>query len=348
MYGKEVANMGVYKRQDSKEKWWLDFSVRGIRYREPGGQTKAQAVALLAKRKLEIYEGRHFPDKKRGDLTFGGLRDLWLAHAANKRSIADDTQRFGVIVAFFGAAGQITSILPADVVRFKRHLSSMPTRTKQPLAAATINRHLALLKSALRLATNNQYIHRNPMVGVSMLAEHNKRERLCSDAEYQTLVRTAYPKLRLAIIIANNTAMRLGEIATLNWSQIDVKERVIWLRHGTTKTGEGRHVPIVGEVLTELLALPRALNGCLFDVVPKTLSSGFARLCRKLNLKDLRFHDFRHTAATRLRRAGVDILTIAKITGHKDLASLQRYNTITVEDMRLAFQQIPSANIAKK
>ena len=60
VYGKEVANIGVYKRQDSKEKWWLDFSVRGIRYREPGGQTKAQAVALppvptsLRRRKFQI------------------------------------------------------------------------------------------------------------------------------------------------------------------------------------------------------------------------------------------------------------------------------------------------------
>ena len=149
--------MGVYKRGDSG-KWWVSYSVGGKLYREAGG-TKAQATALLAKRKAEIFEGRHFPDKKQSDLTFAGLRDLWLEHAAHKKSIADDRQRFSAIMSHFGATTRMAALTPTDVQRFKATLAATKSRRGTVLAPATVNRHLALLRAALRLAEANHYIH---------------------------------------------------------------------------------------------------------------------------------------------------------------------------------------------
>jgi len=100
--------MGVYKRKDS-DKWWISYSVAGKLYREPAG-TKAQAAALLAKRKLEVFEGRHFPDKKQNDLTMDGLRQLWLEHAAHKKSLRDDQQRFKTILGYFGAQTRVAAL----------------------------------------------------------------------------------------------------------------------------------------------------------------------------------------------------------------------------------------------
>lgn len=339
--------MGVYRRKDSSSNWWISYCVSGKLYREAGGSTKAQAVALLAKRKVEVYDGQHFPDKKRLNLTVSALRDLWLSHAVNKRSFAADKRRFEAIVDHFGASTQLTGIRPADIERFQGMMAVRITRRKRPTAPATVNRHLALLRAALRYAVNNQYLHRNPMVGIKMLAEHNQRDRICSPEEYALLCAGANPKLKLAIVIGFFTGMRLGEITGLGWKDIDLQRRVVCLQPGTTKSGHGRLIPLGPEVVTALAGEARRLDGRLFDVDRRTLSPAFARLCRKLGVLGLRFHDLRHTAATRLRRGGADLFTIAAITGHKDLASLRRYNTITLDDMHKALIQASGAVVCK-
>jgi integrase len=177
------------------------------------------------------------------------------------------------------------------------------------------------------------------MAGVRLLAEHNRRDRVCTRKEYQQLLAAAPPVLRLAIVLGFHTGMRLGEIASLTWAQIDLKRGIAKLRAQDTKTGQGRVVPLAREVIAELESAPRNLDGAVVGATTGTLSPAFTRLTRELGLADLRFHDLRHTAATNLRRAGVDIFTIKEITGHKTLAMLERYNTIDVQDLREAVEK---------
>jgi site-specific recombinase XerD len=59
-------------------------------------------------------------------------------------------------------------------------------------------------------------------------------------------------------------------------------------------------------------------------------------LCRELKITGMRFHDLRHTAATNMRRAGIDLLVIQRITGHKTLAMLKRYAHVTEDDLAAA------------
>ena len=68
----------------------------------------------------------------------------------------------------------------------------------------------------------------------------------------------------------------------------------------------------------------------------KRFSAMFHKLTRALDVSELRFHDLRHTAATNLRRAGVDLFTIKQITGHKTLKMLERYNCVNVDDLKEA------------
>ena len=329
---------GVFKRG---KHWWIRYSVGGRQFREATHTTQKElAVALLKKRETELFESRFFPEKRKGELSLLDLKDRWLKFIVTKGRKTDDTGRFAPIIEYFGQYKRIASITRGDVEDFIGHMRAKKTAEGTPLAPATINRHLALLRAAFNYAVQNNYLHTNPARGFPMLPEDNERDRVASREEYDRLITAANPQLRLAIIIAYYAGMRLGEIAKLTWEHIDLKQRVFKLKSSETKTRASRLVPIADPVLEELKVQPRQLDGRLFTATVATLSRWFAEACRELKIKGLKFHDLRHTAATNLRRAGVDIFTIKQVTGHKTLAMLERYNTIDVDDLPEAMNKV--------
>ena len=255
-------------------------------------------------------------------MTMDGLLKLWTTQACKRKSFSTNLQRLGTMVKHFGTKTMINTLRANDIEGLKNALQDAKTRRDVYLAPATVNRHLAVLKAAFNLAVRNHHLHRSPMNGVRLLPEHNKRDRIRSDDKCRRLLEAANPTMRLAIIFGNTTGMRMGEICSLVWSDIDLKRAVIRIRHGTTKTGDGREIPIIDELAVELAKQPQAIDGRLFKVDRRSLYSAFRRLCRKLGISDLRFHDLRHTAATRLRRGGADLFTIATITGSHTIPTL--------------------------
>lgn len=341
----------VYQRPNSS-RWWISYNIGGRRHREAGGNTKREAELLLAKREVEIHEGRYFPDKKSSELTMQGLEELWLEHARakGKKSVREDGIRFPAIVEHFGARTLIATLRPTDVERFIDKLRQTVTRNGTPMAPATINRHLALLRSALRFADANGYRHRDPMRGVKLLAERNRRDRVATEDEIARLIEHAAPELRLAIILLRETAMRMGEVAALEWDRVDLDEGFARLRDEHTKTDEGRDVPLSAAAVEALRAWPkrivtsddgtRTVDPRVFQRSAEVLSASFSRLVRQLEIPDLHAHDFRHLRATEYRRAGVDLYEIAAITGHKSLTMLQRYQKIERADLRRAVERV--------
>ena len=325
----------VFKRKDSSV-WWITYSIAGQRKRVSAGKTKAQAQALLAKIETEIFEGSHFPEKRRVDLTIAGLRDLWLELAAEKKSLRMDRVRFKTIVDHFGAATRLAGLSRLQIERFKAKLRATKTRYGKPMSSASVNRHLALLRAAINAAGANGYLHRDPMKGFKLLPENNERDRTCTLDEYKALCDAANHKLRLMIVVAYNTGMRLSEIATLKWSQIDAQSGLVRLKAGDVKTGRGRTVPLNNEARDALAAFPRRIDGRLFGVKPSTFPPQFSRLTKKLGIEDLRFHDLRHTAATNFRRNGIDVITLKKIIGHKSWEMMERYQTVDHDDLLAA------------
>lgn len=300
---------------------------------------------IRARKERDAHDDRVRRDQARLEFLMKDLRDLWLKHAAPKKTIGDDAKRFETILDMLGEDRPIAELTTADVIAFRDKLRKKKTIRGTPHTKATTNRYLALLKSALKAAENHGHEHQNPMRGVKLLREDNQRDRICTPAEYRKLLKAARPELRLAIVIAYHTGARRGVIASLNWNQIDLEERTIRLNARDVKTGEPRTIPMTKELVAELAKI-EPKRGPLFSYTPRkegrdhgagpTLSSWFSDLAKELEIPDLRFHDFRHTAATNLRRAGADIFTIAAITGHRDLAMLRRYLQVTPDDLREA------------
>jgi integrase len=346
------GSAAVYNR-GTKEKpnWWIRFTHEGRQIREPatGAKLKSQAEALLSKRKHEVFEGTFFPAKKHGRITMKALAELWEKAKAHKASLASDKVRFKLLVELLGGDVPITLLTPERIRDLIAELREKETRFGETMKPASINRHLELLRAALRLPEAKACLHGDPMDGVDFVEVNNERDRICSPDEYEQLIAAATPNLKLAIEIAYATGMRDGEVCSLRWSRppesdgksgwVDLKAKMAYLPSGATKTREARKVPLTPKLKKTIDASPRHISGRIVPIKASTVSSLFTRLCKDVGIVDLHFHDLRHTALTRLRRAGVDVFTIAAISGHRDLASLRRYQTHSDEDLHAAISK---------
>lgn len=202
-------------------------------------------------------------------------------------------------------------------------------KVRQP---ATANRHLACLKHMFTKAVEWEMVEEEILKKVrrvKLLPENNRRLRYLSTEECDELLNACKPHLRPIVITALNTGMRKEEILSLEW------EKHIDLRHGfihleVTKNGERREVPMNQTLMAMLKGLVRRIDspyvftdnqGRRFNNVRRSFMSA----CRCVGIKDFRFHDLRHTFASQLVMAGVDITTVKELLGHKTLTMTLRY-----------------------
>ncbi len=108
---------------------------------------------------------------------------------------------------------------------------------------ATVNRELACFKTIFNKAIVNGRAERNPAVGLKLLKENNERDRILSADEYERLMDKCPDHIKNIVRMAYYTAMRQGEILSLTWDQVDLKEKFLHLRPENTKTNEGRFNP---------------------------------------------------------------------------------------------------------
>ena len=168
----------------------------------------------------------------------------------------------------------------------------------------------------------------------------NERDRIATPEEWARLEQTLAPHLRRLLTVAYEVEPRKGELLSLEWSDVDMRRKEFTLRR--TKNGEIRVVPMtpsVYEVFLELRQERRLDTNRVFLYNEKGLQrigTGFKAACRRAGITNLGIHDFRHTASTNLRRAGVDTATAMKIVGYKSDRMHRRYNTIDSEDLHNA------------
>ncbi len=157
------------------------------------------------------------------------------------------------------------------------------------------------------------------------------------------------------VALALETAMRRGELASMRWEHLDRAARVLLVPE--TKTGEPRRVPLSSRARAVLDALasqqgrPGRIDGYVWGIRAASITQAFDRVTRRARadyeaeckakgekpnprvLRDLRFHDLRHEATSRLFEKGLNPMQAAAITGHKTLQMLKRYTHLRAEDL---------------
>ena len=260
-----------------------------------------------------------------------------------KKSWKTDAGRLKVMKKFFRDI-DLRAITPLMIERFRK------SRLKVENTRSTVNRYTALLKRMFNIAIEEGFAESNPVRKVKLYSEKDTlRERILAKVEERKLMETCSETLRPIITVALNTGMRKGEILNLTWNQVDFENRRI--RVEKTKSGKVRFIPVNDSLFHELNTL-RKMDGqspyLFFNSETGRpyvdMKKGFKAACRRAEIKGLRFHDLRHTFATRLVEKGADIETVRDLLGHHSITITQRY-THTSDDRKRKAVELLSCDV---
>ena len=223
----------------------------------------------------------------------------------------------------------LATIRPQDIFEYEQ------SRRAQGVSERTIRLDLAILSHLFNVAREHwsmpglvNPIKRTKGTNPGKKANHvfKRRERTLSLEEQKELCKHLSLEMQHIVVLAVESGMRRGEIMSLRRTNIDLNKKVVKLEE--TKNGSSREIPlskVAVDTLNEVLKSPVAdINGTLWKIGPDHVTHAFSNATKEAGLKDIRFHDLRHTAATRL--GGIyQAHELAKILGHKVLNMVMDY-----------------------
>lgn len=227
----------------------------------------------------------------------------------------------------------------------RREIDAFIAKATKDRKPATANRHLEAVKRMFNLAEEWEIIEKNPARFVKKLRENNRRTRVLSLEEETRLFSTAKPPHDLILMMALDTGMRRGEIMSLKWPAVRLNDGIIVVRSEDTKSGESRIIPIPAR-LAERLAGEDYRTGPVIRWSGRAIKSPRTALDRifvKSGIKDIHFHDLRHTYASRLGAGGVRVELMRDALGHSDIKMTNRYTHFAPErldDIRSAIDKV--------
>lgn len=247
---------------------------------------------------------------------------------------------------------RLRSITYGDIRAYKLNRLQTKTQYDRPRSLASVHRELALLRRMLNIAVRESWLLKNPFTAgepLISLADERRRERILTREEEARLLeacgeRTVTYKrcgkevrmkdrgkrrehLRPLIITAIDTGCRRGEMLSLLWRDVDFESGVITLHAMNTKTMRERQVAITARLRVELArmweASPQDLAARVFDI--DNVKRAFKTACEAAGINDIRFHDLRHTHASRLDELGFSLSKIGAQLGHTQVQTTARY-----------------------
>jgi integrase len=181
----------------------------------------------------------------------------------------------------------------------------------------------------------------NPVKQVKYFPVNSQRLRFLSIDEERRLMAVCDSRIKPIVLTALKTGMRKGEILGLMWEQVDFENRMITVKD--SKNREPRKIPM-NPGLTELLQSIRigSQGAHVFNNehgrIYNTIRGPWGKALKKAGIIDFRFHDLRHTFASRLVMAGVDLVTVKELLGHKSINMTMRYSHLSQDHKRKAVE----------
>lgn len=342
--------MPLSKRKGSSF-WWYDFTVNDHRFR---GSTQTNDLALAksieAKLRTDAVMAVHF--KRREEISLdAAMGKFWLEHAQHLKSgrtaIKSHCRH---ILDHFGGTLPLSSIDGVGV-------SELRSVLRERVSDSTVNRVFATLRKLLNKAGEEwEYAVPDIKVGKYMLEEPESRTRWLRRDEADRLISCAADHLKDPIRFALLTGVRLSNIVGLCWEHIRFDENEIEFKVKSSLPGGKLLVlPMSGELRQLLLTCGPREDGYVFlrnfnspDRPPEPIKKfrrSFKTACERAGIKDFRFHDLRHTAATWMVQNGVALDLVQEILGHSDIATTKKYAHRDTIDKRHALEKLATSQI---
>ena len=310
--------MQLYKRKDSQNWWATWYDKNGKRNRRSLGiDDKKSAEALAAKWAQEDFLEEHF--KKVPEVPFS---EALLKYARAQRR--DHPKHFStntryllkMLQSSFGSY-LLSEINTADIRRFI-------DERRKTVKDGTVQKDVATLKAILNRAVEDGDLANCPVF--PKMKPLKARNRYLTPDEENRLVLASAEHLVPLIRIAVETGGRLSELLNLSWSNVDMQIGSITFLD--TKNGEDRTVRLTSRAKAVLACIGPKVSGPVFTYngrAIKSVKTAFNKARMKAKLTDVRFHDLRHTFASRLVQCGIPLYDVMSLTGHKSTLMVQRY-----------------------
>ena len=318
-----MASINKRRRKDGGTSWDAMIRVRGYPTRCKSFRTRLEADNWAARTEAAAY-GRTLVLGR--DVTLGQLIDE--AGPKLRRPV-------GAALAYWRAhLGdlRLADVTPMLIARHRDLLLGAPTKAHghkrtRPRSAGTVRSYLSYLSAIFNFAVKDlRWCETNPVAQVTLPKAAAGRTRFLSDDERDALLASCRvsdaPALYAFVLFALTTGARRGEIAGLRWTDLDLGRR--WAIFPKTKNGDARGVPLVQSVVCELEKLPRDGE----RVFPQDMGRAWDTAVRRAGITGFRFHDCRHSAASRLVQNGANLAEIAVLLGHKDIRMTRRYSHV--------------------
>jgi integrase len=229
----------------------------------------------------------------------------------------------------------LADVNPSLIVEQRNKLVGQTNRFKRTIGTTTANRYTTALSHVFTIAINEwEWLESNPIARVSKLKEPRGRVRFLSDEERTALLeqctKSENPYLHTVVVLALSTGARKMEIMSLKWVDVDFQRKSIVLHE--TKNNERRVLPLQGyalELMQKLAQHKKAHSDFVFPSEkgdqPVDIRRAWEYAVEKTDIKDFKFHDLRHSAASYLAMNGASLAEIAEVLGHKTLQMVKRY-----------------------
>ena len=340
---------GIFEHPAASGIWHICYyDADGKRHREKVGPKNA-AIGAYQLRKTEIRLGKYFPPRQQARVRFDELVTEALAQKRTRlapRSYLADSLRSAKLLEGWREL-PLASLTPA---RIEERLRGM---RESGLSGSTVNRYRSLLSSLFAFALRTGRVTINPMRQVQRYKENDPRIRYLGDDEEAALrkiVRANFPEREPELDIALHTGIRRGEQFGLRWEAVDLKNLRIAVRG---KTGR-RFVPLNSKARLALESLRLQSTGSAF-VCPDAQRDGqldwrrwFESCVRSADIENFTWHDLRHTFASRLVMAGVDLSSVQKLLGHKSILMTMRYAHLAPGHLQDAVEKLAAAAPAQQ
>jgi integrase len=354
---------------------YIDGSKRVEKRRRAENKSDAKEIAKQMLRELDDHGSRPLDA---AHMTFSDFahyyRESYLQPAqyvedrkiAGLRSLGSALSRWEVIKDYFGKK-KLRSLTYGDIAKYRSVRLTTPIvlgkstrnanksgnlKTRQR-SITSVNRELELIRRMLNVAVHNGWIIKSPFSQGDALiskSDEKKRERILRREEEERLLAACTNRrqhIRPIIICALDTGMRSGEILKLRWTDIDFANNLIKVQAFNTKTMRERQVGMTERLFRELEALyeksPKLADMLVFGI-GDNVRKAFNSARHMAGLPDVRFHDLRHTHATRLVASHIPLSEVGRVLGHTQANTTYRYVNANVESARRAAAALDDFN----
>jgi len=313
------------KRGDS---WTVEIRRNGYKPIARTFDTKAQGEKWAAEVESKMLAGRYVDTREAESLTLAEALERYGREVTpGKKGAKVELLRIGRWCKTLLATKSLAALRGSDLAAWR------DKRLAEGQKPNTVRLDLALISHLYTIAAKEWGLPvENPCSKIRKPSAGKGREvRVTPDQEAAIVAELAKinPELVAWATLACETGMRRGELASLRREWIT--GRVV--RIPDTKNGEPRSVPLSSRALAALAFLPVLEDGRVFALSLGWVTKAFAVAADRAGHAEIRLHDWRHEATSRLFERGLNAMEVAAITGHKTLIMLKRYTHLNAEKL---------------